>query len=93
MDPDQEIGFCKYMDRKGSAAMLTTMGSMVALWSWVRAPNLHQYLPTHLQYVDQKGSAAMLTSIQSAGVTLGMNLRNLLCAGEEARKRGNPPWL
>ena len=45
------------------------------------------------RYVDQKGSAAMLTSIQSAGVTPEVNLRNQLCAGEEACKRGNPPWL
>ena len=45
------------------------------------------------RYVDQKGSAAMLTSIQSAGVTPEVNLRNLLCACEDACKRGNPPWL
>ena len=40
------------------------------------------------RYVDQKGSAAMLTSIQSAGVVPEVNLRNPLCTGEEARKRG-----
>ena len=38
------------------------------------------------RYVDQKGSAPMLTSVQSAGVTPEMNLRNLLCTSEEARK-------
>ena len=42
------------------------------------------------RYIDQKGLAAMLTSIQSAGITPEVNL---LCAGEEACKRGNPPWL
>ena len=45
------------------------------------------------RYMDQKGLAVMLTSIQSAGVTPEVNLRNLLCAGKEACKRGNPPWL
>ena len=35
----------------------------------------------------------MLTFIQSAGVTPEVNLRNLLCAGEEAHKQGNPPWF
>ena len=44
------------------------------------------------RYVDQKGLAAMLTSIQLAGVTPEVNLRNLLCTGKEAHKRGNPPW-
>ena len=43
------------------------------------------------RYVDQKGLAVMLTSIQSAGVAPEVNLRNLLCADEEARKRGNQP--
>ena len=45
------------------------------------------------RYMNQKGLAAMLTSIQSAGVTSEMNLRNPLCAGEEAHKQGNTPWL
>ena len=45
------------------------------------------------RYVDQKGLAAMLTSIQSASVAPEVNLRNPLCAGQEARKWGNPPWL
>ena len=35
----------------------------------------------------------MLTSIQSAGVTPEVSLRNRLRAGEKARKRGNPLWL
>ena len=52
--------------------------------------NAHRHV---CRYVDQKGLAAMQTSIQSAGVAPEVNLRNLLCAGEEARKRGNPPWL
>ena len=38
------------------------------------------------RYVDQKGSAAMLTSIQSAGVTPEVNLRNSLHAGDKAHK-------
>ena len=45
------------------------------------------------RYMDQKGSAAILTSIQSTGVAPEVNLRNPLCAREEACKRGNPPWL
>ena len=45
------------------------------------------------RYVDQKGLGAMLPSIQSAGVTPEVNLRSLLCTGEEAHKRGNPHWL
>ena len=45
------------------------------------------------RYMDQKGLATMLTSIQSAGVTPEVNLRNLLWTGEEVHKRGNPPWL
>ena len=31
--------------------------------------------------------------VEKAGVAPEMNLRNLLCTGEEAGKRGNPPWL
>ena len=31
--------------------------------------------------------------VEKAGVTLEVNLRNLLCTGEEAYKRGIPPWL
>ena len=31
--------------------------------------------------------------VEKAGVAPEVNLRNLLCAGEEARKRGNPPWF
>ena len=42
------------------------------------------------RYVEQKGSAAMLTSIQLAGVTPEVNLRNPLCAGEEAHKGIHP---
>ena len=45
-------------------------------WSWVQAPNLHQCLWTHLQVCRLKGLAAILTSIQSAGVTPKVNLRN-----------------
>ena len=37
--------------------------------------------------VDQKGLAAMLISIQSAGVTPEVNLRNSLHAGDKACKR------
>ena len=43
------------------------------------------------KYIGQKGFAAMLTSIQSAGVAPEVNLRNPLCAGEEARKQGIYP--
>ena len=57
---------------------------------WVVSTNAHRHV---YMYVDQKGLAAMLTSVQSAGVTPEVNLRNSLCAGEEACKRGNPPWL
>ena len=31
--------------------------------------------------------------VEKAGVAPEVNVRNQLCAGEEARKRGNPPWL
>ena len=31
--------------------------------------------------------------VEKAGVTPEVNLRNLLCEGEEAHKWGNPPWL
>ena len=31
--------------------------------------------------------------VEKAGVAPEVNLRNPLCAGEEARKRWNPPWL
>ena len=45
------------------------------------------------KYVDQKGngSAAMLAAKSSAGVTLEVNLRNPLYAGNEAYKRGIHP--
>ena len=43
------------------------------------------------RYVDQKGSVAMLTSIQSAGVTPEVNLRNSLHAGDKACKQGIHP--
>ena len=39
------------------------------------------------KYVDRNGSAAMLTAKRSAGVTLEVNLRNMLYAGEEAQVR------
>ena len=41
----------------------------------------------------KKSLVAMLTSIQSAGVTSEVNLRNSFCTGEEACKRGSPSWL
>ena len=45
------------------------------------------------KYVDENGSAAMLDAKRSAIVAPEMNLRNLLCADNEACKRGNPTWL
>ena len=38
-------------------------------------------------YVDQKGSAAVLTSVQSAGITLEVNLSNPLHTGKEVHKQ------
>ena len=43
------------------------------------------------RYMDQKSLAAMLTSIQSAGVSPEVNLRNSLQAGDKACKRGIHP--
>ena len=43
------------------------------------------------RYVDWKGLATMLTSIQSAGVTPEVNLRNSLHAGNKAHKQGIHP--
>ena len=45
------------------------------------------------KYVDENGSAAMLATKRSAGVTPEVNLRILLCIGDEACKQGDPPWL
>ena len=39
------------------------------------------------KYVDENSSAAMLATKRSAGVTPEVNLRILLCSGEEARKQ------
>ena len=38
-------------------------------------------------------SAALLATKRLAGVAPEVNLRNLLFAGDEAYKRGNPLWL
>ena len=35
----------------------------------------------------------MLAAKKAAGVTPEVNLRILLCAGDEARKQGNLPWI
>ena len=43
-------------------------------------------MTTLIQTLNQRKS-------QFKGVTPDVNLRNLLCAGEEAYKQGNPPWL
>ena len=45
------------------------------------------------KYVDEIGSAAMLAAKRSAGVTPEVNAKISLCAGDEAHKQGNPPWL
>ena len=37
-------------------------------------------------YVDENGSAAMLAAKRSAGVKPEVNLRILLCTGDEAHK-------
>ena len=42
------------------------------------------------RYVDRKGLAAMLTSVQSAGVTPEVNLKNSMQARKHTR---DPPWL
>ena len=41
--------------------------------------------------VDPEGSAAMLCVKRSAGVTLRVNLRNLLHTGDEAHNQGISP--
>ena len=45
------------------------------------------------KYVGENGLAAMLTAKKSAGVAPKMNLRILLCAGDEGCKQEDPPWL
>ena len=45
------------------------------------------------KYVGENGLAAMLTAKKSAGVAPKMNLRILLCAGDEACKQEDLPWL
>ena len=46
-----------------------------------------------MQVCGWNGLAAMLAAKSSAGVTPEVNLRNPLHTGDEAFKRGNPPWL
>ena len=46
-----------------------------------------------VKYTDQKGSAAMLVIKRLAGVAPEANLRNQLCAGDEAYMLRDPLWL
>ena len=43
------------------------------------------------KYVDENSLAAMLAANRSAGVAPEVNLRILLCAGNKAHKKGDPP--
>ena len=45
----------------------------------------------HVHVCGSKGSAAMLAAKRSPGVTPEVNLRNALCTGTEAHKKGIHP--
>ena len=81
--------------RTGVAEWFTTPCLLPAAWRIVGSSPKPPTIPADMSVGMRikKGSDAMLTPVQSAGVVPEVNLRNPLCAGEEAHREGNPPWF